>query len=60
MELFRKPYNWQQIYKQTSPTFYTSNDVFLTSVEKKKLLERHKQDVSLKICWGLDLCEMAV
>ena len=26
-ELFRKPVNWQQIYKQTSSTFYTSNDV---------------------------------
>ena len=27
MELFRKPDNWQQIYKQTSSTLYTSNDV---------------------------------
>ena len=26
-ELFQKPENWQQIYKQTSSTFYTSNDV---------------------------------
>ena len=26
-KLFRKPDNWQQIYKQTSLTFYTSNDV---------------------------------
>ena len=26
-ELFRKPDNWPQIYKQTSSTFYTSNDV---------------------------------
>ena len=26
-ELFRKPDNWRQIYKQTSSTFYTSNDV---------------------------------
>ena len=26
-ELFRKPDNWQQIYKQTSSTFYTSKDV---------------------------------
>ena len=26
-KLFRKPDNWQQIYKQTSSTFYTSNDV---------------------------------
>ena len=25
--LFRKPDNWRQIYKQTSSTFYTSNDV---------------------------------
>ena len=26
-ELFRKPDNWRQIYKQTGSTFYTSNDV---------------------------------
>ena len=26
-KLFRKPDNWRQIYKQTSSTFYTSNDV---------------------------------
>ena len=26
-ELFRKPDNWQQIYKQTSSALYTSNDV---------------------------------
>ena len=26
-KLFRNPDNWQQIYKQTSSTFYTSNDV---------------------------------
>ena len=26
-ELFRKTDNWRQIYKQTSSTFYTSNDV---------------------------------
>ena len=26
-ELFRKSDNWWQIYKQTSSTFYTSNDV---------------------------------
>ena len=26
-ELFRKPENWRQIYKQTSLTFHTSNDV---------------------------------
>ena len=25
--LFRNPDNWQQIYKETSSTFYTSNDV---------------------------------
>ena len=29
MELFRKPGNWQQTCKQTSSTFYTSNDVSL-------------------------------
>ena len=26
-ELFRKPDNWRQIDKQTSSTFYTSDDV---------------------------------
>ena len=26
-KLFRKPDNWQQIYKQTSLTYYRSNDV---------------------------------
>ena len=26
-DLFRKPDNWRQIYKQTSSSFYTSNDV---------------------------------
>ena len=25
-ELFRKPDNWRQIYKQKSSTYYTSND----------------------------------
>ena len=40
MELFRKPDNWWQIYKQTSSTFYTSNDAS-KRVEKKILLGRH-------------------
>ena len=31
-----------------SLAFYTLNDVFLKRVEKKKLLGRHKQDISLK------------
>ena len=39
MELFRKPDNWWQIYKQTSSTFYTSNDVSI----KKKLLICHNK-----------------
>ena len=33
-ELFGKPDNWRQIYKQTSSTFYISNDVS----RRKKLL----------------------
>ena len=37
-ELFRKPDNWRQIYKQTSSTFYTS---------KKKLLGRHNKGIFL-------------
>ena len=41
-ELFRKPDNWQQIYKQTSSTFYTSNDVSKRRWEEK-LLGRHKK-----------------
>ena len=37
-ELFRKPDNWRQIYKQTSSTFYTSKDVWrrkITSTSNK-------------------------
>ena len=34
-ELFRKPDNWRQIYKQTSSTFYSSNDVALKRFKKK-------------------------
>ena len=30
LELIRKTSNWQQIYKQTSYTFYTTNDVSKT------------------------------
>ena len=48
-ELFRKTRNLRQICKQTSSTFYTSNDVSLKRVEKKKLLGRHSKDISLKI-----------
>ena len=36
-ELFRKPDNWQQIYKQTSSTFYTSSN----ASRRKNLLVRH-------------------
>ena len=45
-ELFKKPDNWQQIYKQMSSTFYTSN-MCLKCVEKKKLLGCHNKDISL-------------
>ena len=38
-ELFRKPNNGRQIYKQTSSTFYTSS-MCLKRVEKKKILGR--------------------
>ena len=58
-ELFRKPDNWRQNYKQTISTFYTSNDVSKTCLEEK-LLGCHNKDISLKICWGWQLCEMAV
>ena len=36
-ELFRKPENRRQIYKQTSSTSYTSN-MCVKRVEKKKLM----------------------
>ena len=36
MELFRKPGSWQQICQQTSSTFYTSNDVSLWNVLRRK------------------------
>ena len=32
----------------------------LKRVEKKKVLGHHKRDISLKICRGSYLCEMAV
>ena len=57
-ELFGKTDNWRQIYKQTSSTFYTLNDVSLKRVEKKNY--RNNKDISLKICWGSHLWEMAV
>ena len=48
-------------------TLYTSKDVPLKHVEKKKimekwkiLLERHNRNISLKIYWDSHLCEMAV
>ena len=34
-ELFKKPDNWGQIYKQTSSAFHTSNDVSKTCREEK-------------------------
>ena len=42
-ELFRKPDNWRQIYKQTRSTFYTSNDVSKTCWDEKKILGRHNK-----------------
>ena len=52
--------NWRKKNKWMSLTFYTSNDVSLSGVEKKKLLERNNKDISLKICWNSHLWEMAV
>ena len=46
MVLFRKPHNWQKIYKQTTSTFYTSNEC-LKRVEKKKLLGHQNKEISL-------------
>ena len=45
-ELFRKPDNWQQIYKKTTSTFYTSN-MCLKRVEKKKLVGHQNKEISL-------------
>ena len=44
-ELFGKTDNWQKIYKQTSLTFYTSNNVPLKWVEKKKLLGCNSKEI---------------
>ena len=41
-ELFKKPDNWRQIYKQTSSTFYTSNEVPKTCWEEKLLVRHNK------------------
>ena len=41
--LLRKLDNWQQVYKQTILTFYTSNDVSIKRIKKKKLLGRHNR-----------------
>ena len=46
MELFRKPDNRQQIYKQMTLTFYTSN-ICLKHIEKKKFLGRHNKEISV-------------
>ena len=35
---------------ETSLSFYTSNDVSLKRAEEKKVLGRHKQEISLKTC----------
>ena len=40
-ELFGKTENLLQLYKQTSTTFYASNDMTLKRVEKKKVLRRN-------------------
>ena len=59
-ELFRKTDIWLRIYEQTSSTFYTSNNVSLKRVEKKKLLGPNNKDISLNICWGSHHCRVAV
>ena len=40
--------NWRQVDKQNSSTFYTSNDVSLGGVEKKKLSGSNNNDISLR------------
>ena len=42
VELFWKPNNWQQIYKRTNSTLYTSNSVSKTCLEEKTLGRHNK------------------
>ena len=59
--IWKKTDNWRQIRKQTSSTYYGSNDVFLKCVENKKILRRNSKGISLlEICRGSHLCEMTV
>ena len=59
-KLFRNLGNRQQIYKQTSSTFYASNNVCIKRFETKKLLGRHNKDLFLKICSGSQIGEISV
>ena len=57
-EVFGKTDNWRQIYKETSLAFYTSNNVSL-KLPSRKVFWCNKY-ISLKICWGSHVCEIAV
>ena len=53
-ESFRKPDNRRKIYKQTSSTFYTSNDVSKTCWEEKLLVGHDKVAKWLEAAtWGV-------
>ena len=43
-ELFRKPDNWRQIYKQTNSTFYALNDV-----SRRKIISTSKQGCEIAV-----------
>ena len=58
-ELSGKTGKSQQMYKQSSLTFYTSK-VCLKRVEKKKLLGCNNKDISLKIGEGSHFYETAI
>ena len=52
-ELFKKPDSWRQIYKQTSSTFYTSNDVSKTCWEEKCIKALEHEYIFSKYSWNL-------
>ena len=51
-ELREKTNKWQQIYKQTNSSFYTS---CLKRLAKKKILGHNNKDISSKICGGIPI-----
>ena len=48
MELFRKPDNWQEIYKEMGLTFYASNNVSKTCWGEK-IIRKSKQGCKIAV-----------